>query len=331
MKPSRRDRLLTAVRGGVLDRPPVSAWGHFFDRECDPQTFARATLDFHHRFDWDFVKVHARASYHVEGWGFRFEPSTDPARGHRCIGHPIASPADWRRIEPLPLDTPALAEQMLALDLIRAGLTPDTPIIMTVFSPLDVVEKLIDRDAAMLRRHIEEDPDAVEHALAAIAQTFAGFVGALARWGVDGIYFSTKWANDVKLPPGQYQRLVRPWDMQVLESARALPCNILHLCEDGVQLAAMADYPVAVLHWDAQGAHNPDFARGREQTGRAVGGGVSPALLANGTPQDVHLRARATIEALDGRGLVLGPGCSVQMARTPEANLRALRAAAQSC
>jgi len=327
---NRRDRLQCAIAGGEPDRVPVGAWGHFYREETTAAGLADVMVDFFERFDWDFVKVHARASYHVEGWGFTYTPSTRADTLHICTGHPIASPASWRTLRPLSVDAPPLREQIDALRSIRRRVGADVPVIMTVFSPLDVAEKLVDRDAKLLKAHIEADPDAVESALAAIADTFARFVHALVAEGVDGIFFSTKWANNVKLTAAQYQRLVRPYDLMVLEAARPLWCNLLHLCEDHVQLEAMADYPVHVFHWDSHAGHNPGFADGQALVRRAVGGGVDARTLAHGSPDDVLAKARAAIRATGGKGFVLGPGCSVQIAQTSGDNLRALRRAAET-
>jgi uroporphyrinogen decarboxylase len=332
---TRRERLRAVLAGEPVDRVPVSAWGHFFTEEVDPDRFLRATLAFQQRHDWDFIKVHSRASYHVEGWGFTYTPSGDAARGHVCTGHPIRTAADWRKLKPSTLDAPALAEQLSILERLRREADPDLPVIMTVFSPLDVAEKLVDRDAALMKRHIDEDPAALEAALEAIAATFAPFVREVARLGADGIYFSTKWANHVKLSAAQYQRLVRPWDLVVLDAARTMPCNLLHLCEDHVQLSAMADYPVQVFHWDSHAGHNPAFgetlsAGAPVASDRAVGGGVAPSLLASGTPAEVETAAVEAIRETGGRRFLLGPGCSVQMARTPPENLAALRRAPEA-
>ena len=326
---NRRQRLEATLAGKPTDRVPVAAWGHFYDRETTAAGLAGAMLDFAETYDWDFIKIHARASYHVEDWGFAYEPSTDPARLHRCTGHPIREPSDWRKLRPLPLSSPALAEQFEAIRLIRAGAPADMPLIMTVFSPLDIAEKLVDRDADLLKRHIEADPEAIESALAAFAETFAAFVAALPAHGVDGLFFSTKWANDSKLPASLYDRLVRPYDLAVLRESKGLWCRILHLCEDRIQLSALADYPVDVLHWDAYAGHNPGYGDGKATSQRVVAGGVDAATLANASRLVVQGRARACLDDTARQGFLLGPGCSVQIARTPPENLRALRAAAE--
>jgi uroporphyrinogen decarboxylase len=327
---NRRQRLESAVAGKTPDRVPVGAWGHFYQAEIAPDTFADAMVSFFEAYDWDFLKIHSRASYHVEGWGFRYRPSTDPCEPHVCTGNPIATTADWRKVEPLPLSIPAFQEQIRALRLIKRRLANDVPVVFTVFSPLDVAEKLIDRDARMLKDHIARDPESLEVALNAIADTFARFVAAVVAEGIDGLYFATKWANDVKLTAEQYHRLVRPFDLRVLAEAKGLWCNFLHLCEDRVQLGALTEYPVQVMHWDAEAGHNPGYADGRRLCGRAVGGGVGAKTLASGRPADVAASACRAIEETNGTGFVLGPGCSVLIGKTPAENLRALRRAVEA-
>jgi uroporphyrinogen decarboxylase len=327
---NRKQRLRAAIAGGAPDRVPVSAWGHFYRHETSATALAAIMVEFFERFDWDYLKVHARASYHVEGWGFTYEPSVDAGRLHVCTAHPIDSPAAWRKLAPLSLDSAPLAEQFDALRQIRRKVGDGVPIIMTVFSPLDVAEKLVDRNARLLKEHIEADPDSLAMGLAAIADTFERFVARLVGEGVDGIFFSTKWANNVKLSPAQYERLVRPYDLQVLAAAKPLWCNMLHLCEDQIQLSAMADYPVQVFHWDSHAGHNPGYGSGQREVGKAVGGGVDAATLARGSPADVIAKARAAIGETKGTNFLLGPGCSVQIAQTSADNLHALRRASEA-
>jgi uroporphyrinogen decarboxylase len=325
MTMNRRQRLEAAVRGDVVDRVPVAAWGHFYCEETSAEGMANAMLTFQHRYDWDFIKIHARASYHAEGFGFRYEPSRDPAVLHKMLSQVITKPSDWRRLRPLSLDDAALAEQFRAIALIRKAADPDLPLIMTVFSPLDIADTLVGRQDGLLKRHIEEAPDDVEAALAVFAETFAPFVRKLAECGIDGLYFSTKWVNSGKLSSEDYRRLARKHDLTVLAEAGGMWCNIMHLCEDGVHLDAVVDYPVQVVHWDNCMPHNPSLSAGARLVRRSVGGGVSPATLARGTPEDVLSQARRSIADAAGRGLLLSSGCSVQIARTPAANLEALR------
>ena len=146
----------------------------------------------------------------------------------------------------------------------------------------------------------------------------------LAVSGIDGIYFSSKWIN--KLPPARYRELAAPHDLRIISEAKSLWCNMFHLCEGGIDLSAVADYPVQVFHWDANAERNPGYDAGLERVPHAaVGGGVDARALAFGTPEDVERKARAWIERTNGSRFILGPGCSIITAKTPAANLRALK------
>lgn len=321
---NRYERVAKALRGDPVDRLPVGAWGHFFTRELDARNFAAATIEFVERYDWDFLKVHPRACYHVEGWGFLYEASTDPGTDHRCTGHPIGSIDDWRKLKPIGLETPAFEEQFEAIRLLRSHFGQRLPIVMTVFSPLDVAEKLVDRYAALLGQHLDDDPEKLKPALAAITDTFVRFVRRLVALGVDGIYFSTQWASHSRLSPDTYRQLVRPFDLAVLAETRAMWCNILHLCGGGIHLLEMADYPVQAIHWDMHAPANPTLAEGKARIPLAVGGGVDVATLAHATAAQVEARLAAAVSKL-ASGALIGPGCSILMAATPPENFKALR------
>ncbi len=324
---NRRDRLDAVVKHRAPDRVPVSAWGHFYVDELGAETFADRMLAFRAAYDWDFLKVHARASYHVEPFGFEFRPSQHPAQGHTLTRTPIDRPEDWFTLRPAPLDSPAFAEQMRGLALIRRGLPDDVPLIMTVFTPLDMADKLLDRRAEVLAAHVAEAPEAISHALSVFAETLEPFVRQVTRFGVDGVFFSTKWVNGAKLPPAVYRRLATPHDLHMMAPAAALPFNILHVCQTEVFVDGFADYPVSILHWDDHGAHNPSLRMGQTMTGRAVSGGVDSPTLAHGTVDEVTDKATGAIVSMGGKGMILASGCSIITSETPEANLQALRAA----
>jgi uroporphyrinogen decarboxylase len=286
-------------------------------------------LSFQTYYDWDYLKIHARASYHVEGWGFTYVPSSNLGVPHQTLGHPIRHVSDWRKLRPLPPEQGAFGEQLKAIELIRKGIKGKIPMIMSVFSPLDVADKLVDRDSKLLQNHLQEDAEAVGMGLAAISETLAGFMEKLISTGVDGVYFSTKWANDGKMTPEEYRKFARPHDLLVLEAARNFWLIILHLCEDRVHLKEMSDYPVHVFHWDNNQPGNPSLATGKGMLSTALSGGVDAKTLAEGSLSDVEMKVRRALEETHGRHFLLGPGCSIVTHKTPEANLWAFRNAVE--
>ena len=59
-----RERVIACLAGEEIDRPPASMWRHFYEAETAAETLAMEMIEFQRQFDWDFMKVNPRASYH---------------------------------------------------------------------------------------------------------------------------------------------------------------------------------------------------------------------------------------------------------------------------
>ena len=328
---SRRDRVMATVAGGDVDRPPMSFWGHFYDREETARDLAEATLEFRARYDWDFVKLNPRASYHGEGWGLRYSWHNDPLKKPTRVEYPIQRASDLARVRALPGDSGALGEQLEAIKLVRAGLPDDVMLIETVFSPLAVLADLCENTEAA-QRFLHEDPEAVTRAVDAITRTFEDFVPRALHAGASGIYFATvEWAtSDRGWTPSDYRALATPFDLRVLKKAGGAPFNVLHVCRARNFLPALVDYPVAAFSWATTDPGNLSLADGlRAFRGAAIGGiGHEDALVA---PDDRLALAQLTqgFEQTEGRRWIVAPGCSILPA-TPPQRLEAVREAVLS-
>ena len=75
-----------------MDRPPVSMWRHFYAEETAADTLAEAMLGFQREYDWDFMKVNPRASYHAEDWGLEMRTGGGRLPRARLVAR-AASPA----------------------------------------------------------------------------------------------------------------------------------------------------------------------------------------------------------------------------------------------
>jgi len=326
---TKRQRVLAALRGGEVDRVPVSAWGHDFLREWTAEGLAQATLEAYRRYDWDFIKVNPRATYYAEDWGCRFQPSGRADASPQLLAAAVSSPADLRSLRPLDPSLGAYGEQLAALRLIRDGLSGEAPFIQTVFSPLAVASRLAG-GLEPIRQYMEEAPQELEAALATIAETLAAYARACLEAGADGIFFaSVEWGSRDYITADQYSRFGRPFDLRVLGAVQGASFNLLHVCRDNNMLTDLLDYPVHAFHWATSGIGNPSLADILGRTERAVMGGVShDSTILSGRPEDVAAEARAAIEATGGRRFLLAPGCSIAP-QTPEANLRTMIAAAR--
>ena len=122
----KKERVDAALRGDQVDRIPASMWGHDFEREWGAQSLAEAMVENFTRYDWDFMKVNPRASYHVEGWGVKVRPSGEKYLAPIFEDTPIKSSSDWKRIRPLEADRGVLGEQLRTETVFQeAGLARD--------------------------------------------------------------------------------------------------------------------------------------------------------------------------------------------------------------
>lgn len=339
---NKHERVAAALTGRVADRPSVSTWRHFVDREQNAADLAAAMLEYHRTFDWDWMKINPRATYFAEAWGNTY----DFGRYVSVLPTPtrvtLQSTADLERIGPIDPAGGPFGEQLDVVDRIARALDGDAPVIQTIFSPLSIVGWLAGGPAGFvipglpeslpfLRTAIREAPDLLDRALDGIADTLAAHARLVREAGADGIFFAiVRLARDGALTRAEYERFGRPYDSRVLEAVGDAPMNVLHLCGDHVYFDAVADYPVHAISWNSEASGNPSFGEGAARTSAAVMGGVAEdTTLPKGTAADVTHAVDMALAATGGRRALIAAGCSVDPS-TPTPNLLALRDAARA-
>ncbi len=322
-------RIRAVLEGKEVDRLPVSMWRHFFKEENSADSLAEAMLGFQRRFDWDFMKVNPRASYHVEDWGVKMKYDGDAEP--RMVEAPVKTPSDWKKVKVLDVNQGVLKEQLDALDLIAQGLKGKIPFIMTVFTPLSIAGRLTDSEELFLR-HLREHNDEVNQSLDVITETFINFGKACMERGASGLFYATTaWATSDRLSEKEYLSFARPYDLRLLNALPKTEFNVLHVCRNKNLLHAVKDYPVHAFSWDARGKGNLSLAEGKAMAGgRAVIGGIAhDKNLIQASPAQLAAEIKGMRVAMGDKGWILGPGCTFPP-ETPEANLRAIRDAVEA-
>ncbi len=323
-----RERVLACLAGRDVDRPPVSMWRHFYADETAADTLAEAMLGFQREYDWDFMKVNPRASYHAEDWGLEMRSGGD--KSPEPVSWPVREPGDWTRLEVLDPSAGVLGEQLEALRLIAKGLDGEVPFLMTVFTPLSIAARLVPSEETFLQ-HLREHPDSVTHALEVVTETFVRYTNACLDVGASGLFYATtSWATTDSMTLDEYASIARPYDLRVLEAASGAEFNLLHVCRDNNMLPTLADYPVHAFNWDARGRGNLSLAEGLSLLSpRAVAGGLPhKGDLVDAEPVDLARDVWSTTQAMGERGWMLGTGCTFPP-NTPAANVRAVANAAR--
>src|SRR5436190_1265999 len=139
---TKRERVVAALGGQPIDRPPVAFWRHAPDVDHTAKGLAEAMLSFHRRFDLDLVKVMSSGVYCVEDWGCRVADTGAPSGAKQCVEHAVRAAADWARVRELDPGGGALGRELEAVRLIVRGRHDDAPVLHTVFTPLTIAKKL---------------------------------------------------------------------------------------------------------------------------------------------------------------------------------------------
>jgi uroporphyrinogen decarboxylase len=323
---NKKERVEAALRGDSVDRVPSTVWGHDYAREGNVQAQAEALIEDYTRYDWDFVKVTPRASYHVEGWKVKVRPADEKNKALIIEDTPIKSSSDWKRLRPLEPERPALNEQLRALQLINHGVGFEAYFVQTIFCPLGVAKYLVGNNSERVLQTMREDRKALHSALRVITETFTTFAIACLEEGASGIFYSTcGWASQTMLTRDQYREFGEQYDLEFLDAIKSRSkCNILYHSGERLHFDLFAHYPVHAVSWDSTRIGNPDLHEGERRIGKAVMGGLSAQTLKDGPSERIYEEIHKILELTGGQHLLLAPN-SALLPETPARHLSAIR------
>lgn len=319
---SHRERLETCLAGGRLDRPPVALWRHFPVDDQTPGGLAAAEIAFQRTYDFDLVKVTPASSYCVRDWGIGDEWRGATEGTRQYTQRVVHNPEDWARLPVLDPSRGQLANQLTCLRLITTELGPDVPVIQTIFNPLSQAKNLVGEKRLLV--HMRRYPDAVRSGLQTIAESTLRFVEAAVETGIAGVFYAVQHAQYGMMTEEEYADFGRNYDLKVLEPARELWLNVLHLHGREIMFDLFGDYPIAVVNWHDRET-SPSLAQGQSRFPGVVCGGLQrERTLVLGTPEQVTAEAHDAIKTTNGQRFILGTGCVVPII-APHGNILAAR------
>jgi uroporphyrinogen decarboxylase len=226
--------------------------------------------------------------------------------------HSISSVEDWRLFEPIdPLRSRYFRERAEAVAVLRETLGFDTPIIMTVFSPL-AEAMYAAKDREQFLTFAQEQPVVVHEALATIADNLAAHNRDIIAAGADGVFFALQGCTRAIMSEQQYREFGRPYDLIALRGASSGWLNILHIHgERDLMFEQVLDYPTQVLNWSDRIA-GPSLRDARMMTSKCLMGGWNEfGALHKGPEEQIRAKAQDALAQTGGRKFILANGCSV--------------------
>jgi uroporphyrinogen decarboxylase len=273
-----------------------------------PKSLAEATLHFQRTYDFDLVKVTPASSFCAKDWGVEDEWIGHTEGTRRYTKRIIHEPRDWETLPPLDPTAPHLTGQLACLRFLRAELSPDTPLLQTIFSPLAQAKNLAGGET--LIAHLRLYPEAVLKGLTTIAETTRRFVEACLATGIDGIFYAIQHAQASLLTLEEYKTLGLPHDQEVLQPAQELWCNLLHLHGHDVHFSLLSSFHFPIVNWHDRETF-PTLSEAQKLFTGVLCGGMRQDTLVYGDPAEVRKEAADAIRQTDGRGFILGTGCVV--------------------
>lgn len=312
-----RQRLEAALRGDILDRPPVALWRHFPVDDQTPESLATATAHWQSIYGWDLVKVTPASSFCLKDWGAEdvWEGAAEGTR--RYTKRAISAPGDWATLKVLDADSLHFAAQLKCLRILRERLPASEPLIQTIFSPMSQAKNLAGGERLIL--HLRQHPELVQRGLEIIAETTRRFIKAAIATGIDGVFFAVQHAQAGLLTEGEFATFGRAYDLPVLEAAKPLWFNMAHLHGHNIYFDAVADYPVQVLNWHDRDTA-PNLAEGQKRFGGITCGGMRRETLALRSPIEIRAEIEDALAQTGGKRFLLGTGCVVETI-APHGNL----------
>lgn len=320
-----RERIQTTLAGKTPDRTPIALWRHFPNEDQNPETLAKATLEFQQTYDFDLVKVTPASSFAVKDWGVEDEWQNNPEGSRAYIKHVIQKPQDWEALSVLdPTTAPHLSGQLACLRLIRQNLSPDTPLLQTIFNPLSQAKNLAGND--LLIEHLRKYPEAVHKGLETITQTTKKFIEAAIDTGIDGVFYAVQHAQSKLLTLDEYKIFGAPSDQAALKPTDGLWCNLLHLHGSEIYFSLLRLLNFQIVNWHDRETY-PSLSEAQSLFKGTVCGGLRQDSLLHGDPAKVKEEAADAIQQTQNQRFILGTGCVVYY-QSPAENIAAAKKSA---
>ncbi len=291
---NKRDRMLQWLAGKTdPNYTPAAFFLHFGPEYKNGSAAARRHLEFFRHTDMDFVKIQFEQTYERQPF--------------------LKQPADWSKLALRKID---FYEPLIVTvrELVKSA-KQDALILMTLYSPYMCAGHCA--TAPVLKRHLEENPEAVKRGLEILTESQMIFVRACIQAGVDGFYMSTQGSEAGQFSrPGVFSGSIKPFDLVAMKEASA-KCrfNILHVCDYNAPYAgydAVRDYPGHVVNCNTK-------LIGRQISPREIaqffnrpymGGLDRHGVLAKGTPRQVEDEIKRVVKGAP-RQMILAADCTV--------------------
>lgn len=334
---NRKERIMAALQGDEVDRVPVSAWMHFSEVDQDPISLATTQVDFNEKYDFDFIKMMPFGTYCIQDWGAEIKFYAHKYHEPIVKTAGIQDVDDYEKLEVLPAIYGTMGKQLQLAQRMSNIVRDDTPFIQTIFTPMSILNKL---SKGRVLEDLKTHPEKVKQALEVVTETTINFIKANIETGVDGFFLASQAANEHFIDLEKHREFCTPYDLKVVDAYKDKTWfNVIHVHGSDIYFEEIDKYPVNCINWHDRHTW-PSLKQARKLTDKCLLGGIQEvpyfvdgvlhydSIMARSTRNEIIDHVREAIREVDGKGLIIGPGCVVDP-KTSEANFMAIREAVE--
>lgn len=328
------ERLRAMVNKQPVDRPGVSAWKHFHGEDRVVNDLVKKTIAFEEQNQWDLIKVMANGVYVQEQYGADIRWSRDGVEFPTTLRRVINSPHGFRNLQLVDVTQGAIHREVEVVDRLMNYYGGRVPVIATVFTPLTYAQELYNgfQNPYLFTDLVNYYGDDLLEGLKVLTELTSMIIEEYVKVGVDGIFYSSQFANNLQITAEQYDIFSRPYDLKAFEPAIGKTWfNMLHIHGDaGLFFDKFVDYPFEALNWQST-VSNVSLKQAAGMTDKILVGGVDRRqdfCIADRKQLSAHMLdlVRQATQDVPANRLIVAPGCCVP-SDLPECRFNALKEA----
>lgn len=290
------ERVKAVINNEIPDYIPAGFWFHY-SSDFTVEEMAEAHLDLYRKTDMDIIKIMQDYMYPIYG--------------------SIQCADDWYKIKVKGTDSVEFQKLVTVIKMIREKAGDEVLLFQTMFGPFKAASIAFGDEVLM--KYAREDPKAVAAGIQIIADALEEWAKGYLQAGADGIYYSAQFAEVGRFSREEWEQLVRPFDLQILQAAANIEnkYNILHICGEPeynfeTHVDRFRDYPADLVNWSVKD-NSYSLERGRDYFQKPILGGLNnKGNILTGPKDKIEQEVNRVIDCFGTKGLMIGADCTIQ-------------------
>ena len=293
---NKAQRVKAVMNREETDYIPAGFWFHY-KPDFTVEEMIGEHLKLYRETDMDVIKIMQDYAYPVTG--------------------EIHCADDWFHIGIKGTDSKELKKMTEVIRDIREQAGDDVLLFQTMFGPFKAASIAFGDDVLM--KYSKEAPEAVRAGIQKLADGLEAWAEAYLDAGADGIYYSAQYGEEGRFTKEEWEQLVRPFDLQILQAAdrKKDKYNILHICGEPeyafkTHVDWFYDYPADLVNWSVKD-NGYSLKKGRENFSCAILGGLNnKGNILKGPKEEIRKEVQAVLEDFGTKGIMIGADCTIQ-------------------